>query len=102
MPTVGTIYMAVAPADGSSFESFSFRAILFFPTLPLLYIASFSIQVYVAQTWEFSSAGGPSWAVCTPREVLAAPVLDRPKHLYISACAAISFVVYGLTVESTN
>ena len=31
------IYMAFSPADGSSFEFFSFRAIAFFPALPRLF-----------------------------------------------------------------
>ena len=31
------VYMAFSPADGSSFEFFSFRAIAFFPALPRLF-----------------------------------------------------------------
>ena len=57
-----------------------FQSHIVLPALPLLWIVSL-LQVYVAQRWEFISAGGPAWAVCTPRKVLAAPVLDMPNHL---------------------
>ena len=45
-----------APGNGSSFVFISFIVIAFLFTRPHLYIDSFSLQVYVAQTWKFLSA----------------------------------------------
>ncbi len=84
-----TICMAATPVVGSSFEFFSLRAIVFFPTHPHLVHSIPTPGLCRSDIGSFSSAGG------LPRLLAVrlggrCPVLDRPKHL--STCLLVPTV----------
>ena len=85
VPMASTICMAATPVVGSSFEFFSFGAIVFFPAHPHPYVAP------------FSSTGGRPRLLALRLGGPSCPVFDRPNHLPTCLCL-LRGVSDGLTV----
>ena len=100
-----TIYMATAPVVGSSFELFSFRAISLFslPPTPIYSYSFIFTPGHVAQTWEFSSAGGPFLDYLHVQKGLSCPSVGYAQSsIYISTCACVVLCMASLFASTKH
>ena len=100
MSSMSYIATCFTPINGSSFDFVSIRAISFSPTHPHLYIASFHFRACRLDMGVFLALGGLFRAICSvqmSKKLLAALVLDMPKHISTYLLVHALFL-YGLTV----